>query len=147
MPATDLLSYLNAAGFRIAVVERRQLVVSPASRLTDAERDEIRHHRDELVAMLVPPGDATDDCHRCVECAHYRPAARRCTDPARAGLLTPEVGPDLAGVPQRCPAFASASEAAAETTPDRPQGAPEPPTARFPALGQPEVPPGPAQRP
>ena len=39
----------------------------------------------------------------CADCKHYRPG--RCGNHRRAGLSTPDVGRDLAGMLQRCPGF------------------------------------------
>ena len=41
----------------------------------------------------------------CTACAAYRPEAHRCSRWRAAGLMTAEVGPDLAELPQRCPGF------------------------------------------
>jgi len=39
----------------------------------------------------------------CGECRHYRPG--RCRNHRRAGLHAPDVGRDLAALPQSCPGF------------------------------------------
>lgn len=45
----------------------------------------------------------TDDRVSCVDCANHRPG--RCAEHRRAGLSSPEVGRDFAGLLQRCPGF------------------------------------------
>ena len=46
-----------------------------------------------------------DDRVSCTDCRHYRPG--RCGNHRRAGLHSPELGRDLAGLLQRCPGFES----------------------------------------
>jgi hypothetical protein len=50
---------------------------------------------------LAAAGDA-DDRVTCVDCSNYRPG--RCARHRAAGLLSPEVGRDLAALAQRCAA-------------------------------------------
>lgn len=52
MGAHELLLNLAARGIRLAVQDGR-LVVTPASRLTDSDRDAIRNCRGELLALLA----------------------------------------------------------------------------------------------
>ena len=56
----------------------------------------------EALAERLERRDADDDRRTCVECSHFR---RRCGNHRRAGQLTPELGRDLAALPQRCPGF------------------------------------------
>lgn len=58
----------------------------------------------EAVAARIARRAADDDRATCVECRHY--ARGKCGNRRRAGLWSPEVGRDLAAIPQRCPAFA-----------------------------------------
>lgn len=46
-----------------------------------------------------------DDRVSCTDCRHYRPG--RCGNHQRAGLHSPALGRDLAGLLQRCPGFQS----------------------------------------
>jgi hypothetical protein len=48
-----------------------------------------------------------DDRRTCPECARYRPG--RCLRHRAAGLLAPDVGHDLAALPQRCPGHLEAN--------------------------------------
>ena len=48
MGAPDLLLHLRGAGFRLDVAGDK-LMVAPAGALTDAHRQAIRDHRDELL--------------------------------------------------------------------------------------------------
>lgn len=57
----------------------------------------------EAVAEHIARRAAGDDRSTCTECNAFRPG--RCTRHKAAGLFSPEVGRDLASVPQRCPAF------------------------------------------
>lgn len=54
-------------------------------------------------AARIARRHADDDRRTCPECARYRPG--RCLRHRAAGLLAPDVGPELAALPQRCPAF------------------------------------------
>lgn len=59
----------------------------------------------ERMAELLDRRDRARDARvACVECHHYWPG--RCRTPARAGLDSGEVGPDLATLLQRCDGFA-----------------------------------------
>lgn len=82
----------------------------------DIARFHVRHDRlarwgwpDEaaqaLAARLVLRDRAHDDRVSCADCRHYRPS--RCGNHRRAGLLSAELGRDLAGMLQRCPGFQS----------------------------------------
>lgn len=57
MGAPELLQHLRAAGFAIAPAERGGIRVMPAGALSDADRQAIRDHRAELLALLG--GDAS----------------------------------------------------------------------------------------
>ena len=72
--------------------------------------------RDKLLRWGWPAAEATAMAERlaqrdaqadprvvCVECSHHRPGA--CGNHKRAGLMTREVGRELAALPQRCPGF------------------------------------------
>jgi hypothetical protein len=50
-----------------------------------------------------PPLRDVDARVTCQRCAHYRP--HRCGNHRAAQLLTAEVGPELAALPQHCPGF------------------------------------------
>lgn len=56
---------------------------------------------DRLTCRDVAGGDDRVNC--AGECAYYRPG--RCGNHQRAGLHSPEVSHDLAGMLQRCPGF------------------------------------------
>ena len=98
MGAADAHASLQASGFRLAVVDGA-LVVGPASELTEADRDLIRKHRDELVRRLLDP----DPRVTCSRCSNLR--LGQCVRHRQAGLMAPDIGPDLAAMPQHCPAF------------------------------------------
>lgn len=53
---------------------------------------------------------AADDGRRtCAECTHYRPGVHRCARHRAAALPGPDIGPDLAALPQHCPGFTKVS--------------------------------------
>lgn len=54
-------------------------------------------------ADRVARREADDDRRTCVECRHYAPG--RCRNHKRADLRSPDVGRDLAALPQRCGGF------------------------------------------
>jgi hypothetical protein len=58
MGAPDLLQNLRGAGFDLAAVADGGIRVSPYSALTEDLRQEIREHRDELLALLSMPAVA-----------------------------------------------------------------------------------------
>lgn len=102
MGARETFLDLAARGFRLAVQDGR-LVVAPASRLADDDRDAIRNCRDDLLALLAKgpepdsgpcraegpsqgaadPGGASG--RTCAACAH-RTRAGTCGAPVLAGL-------------------------------------------------------------
>lgn len=100
MSAPDLFLHLRAAGFTLDV-EGGALLVAPASKLTDDLRDAVRASKAELMAAVL---DRADDLRvTCNECGFYRPW--RCGNYRYALLSTPDVGADLAALPQWCPGF------------------------------------------
>lgn len=54
-------------------------------------------------ARLVQRDREADPRVSCADCGAYRPG--RCGNHRRAGLTTPDLGRDLAGMLQRCPGF------------------------------------------
>jgi hypothetical protein len=134
MGARDLLEGLASVGVKVTA-DGDRLVVRPASKLTDSLRAELLAAKPEVLALLTAhaadsactrarllrwgwsaaEADATtarlarrrlerDDRVSCAaECAHYRPG--RCGNHRAAGLASPEVGRELAGLLQRCPGF------------------------------------------
>lgn len=58
---------------------------------------------EKLADRLVRRDRDLDARVSCADCKHYRPG--RCGNHRRAGLSTPDVGHDLAGMLQRCPGF------------------------------------------
>jgi hypothetical protein len=57
-----------------------------------------------VVSVLSVLSADRDDRVRCIDCTHYRHG--HCEEHVRAGLgIYPQVGSDLASLPQRCPAF------------------------------------------
>lgn len=56
-----------------------------------------------LADRLVRRDRELDARVSCADCRHYRPG--RCGNHRRAGLSTPDMGRDLAGLLQRCPGF------------------------------------------
>lgn len=128
MDAAEILDGLKQAGVEPQVVNGMQLAF-PAGRLTDAQRDAIRAHKVEIIALLTRPPerlaakgmtqdrakritkmlaarDATlDDRRSCAECVSYY--AGRCLK-----RMQP-IGDcdDIADVLHRCAGFASAPPA------------------------------------
>ncbi len=137
MGARDLLNDLAEAGLTVES-DGDRLVIRPASLLTDDLRAQVRDAKAELLALLGEDPRITDRRERllrwgwpatdaealvqrlarrdresdgrvsCVECQHYRPG--RCGSPRRAALQSLEVGRDLAGMLQHCPAFREAAQ-------------------------------------
>ena len=77
-----------------------RLMVGPAADLTEADRALLRQHRDDLIQALLDP----DPRVRCSACSHYR--LGQCVRHRQAGLMSPDIGVDLAEMPQHCPAYA-----------------------------------------
>ena len=101
--AVDMLAVLrDDMGLTVTAVAGR-LRISPASRLDELSLSLIREVRAELLALVVSRDRAADDRVSCIDCEHHRPG--RCSSYRRAGLSGPDVGHDLAELPQWCPAF------------------------------------------
>lgn len=104
MDGLMVLQDLQRGGFNL-VADGDQLVVSPASGLTDEMRSAIREHKYEILRELkFPP--PTGRCSRCGSCAYYRSAAGlwaclSCSDVPKAvprgWFLTPDVPAARAG--------------------------------------------------
>lgn len=62
---------------------------------------------DDLAERLHLRDVQGDDLACCTDCRHYRPGC--CGNHERAGLLSADVGRDLAAILQRCPGFAGAA--------------------------------------
>lgn len=58
---------------------------------------------DDLAERLHLRDAQGDERALCLECAHYR--SGRCGNHRRAGLYSPDLGRNLAGLLQRCPGF------------------------------------------
>ncbi len=92
MGAPALLQQLRNSGFDLDVAGDR-LLVTPASRLTDADRADIRNFKVELLAMLTGQPPLTSDTvltpatagSTCTDCQHILPHGT-CAEPVRAGL-------------------------------------------------------------
>ena len=90
MRPSEVLRDLQKAGFRL-VAEAGRVVVTPASKLKEQERDLIRRHRDDLLALLTvasptpleAPRRAANDEGR----PHVPPDARKASRLARMGAL------------------------------------------------------------
>ena len=63
---------------------------------------------EKLAERLARRDREGDDRVSCTDCRHYR--AGRCGEYGRAGLRAAEVGRDLAGMLQRCPAFSASGD-------------------------------------
>ena len=80
MGAPALLQQLRNSGFDLDVAGDR-LLVTPASRLTDADRADIRNFKVELLAMLTGQPPLTSDTvltpatagRTCTDCQHILP--------------------------------------------------------------------------
>lgn len=81
MGAPGLLQHLRGAGFTIDAVEGG-IRIAPASALTDAQRQAIRTHKPELLALLArtTPAALVNAINRCC-------AARGDTEANRAALI------------------------------------------------------------
>lgn len=55
MGAPDLLQWFCRDGFELTLLPSGGLAVSPASKLTDAHRNALREHKEEIVKALVEP--------------------------------------------------------------------------------------------
>lgn len=120
MGAPELLRHLQAGGFVLEVTQEGGVKVTPASALAPQDRQAIKAHKPELLALLLA-GDSPspehsqalnhqdpDDRVTCLSgCKHYR--AGHCHQHRKAGLASPFVGNALANLRQRCPAFMKAT--------------------------------------
>lgn len=97
--AVALLDRLVGLGFEVGLGQHHTVTVRPASSLTDELRQAIRDHRDGLVAVLADP----DPRVTCTRCTHYRASTHRCANHRLAGLMTPDIAPELAALKQHCP--------------------------------------------
>lgn len=59
----------------------------------------------QMLSVHLGEGSSWDGRVRCTDCQNLH--AWRCAKHKAAGLDGPEVGPELAALPQRCPAFSS----------------------------------------
>ena len=55
MTATELLTILQRQGFTLQALPEGKLFVTPANKLTDDLRAEIRQQKDEMLALLTRP--------------------------------------------------------------------------------------------
>jgi len=55
MTASALMGCLSRRGVRLTAQEERLVIDAPRGVLTDADREELRAHKAELVALLTPP--------------------------------------------------------------------------------------------
>jgi hypothetical protein len=79
MTALDLFLHLTAAGCQLSWVEDWLRVHDPQHSLTDALRQHIRQHKEELLAMLTP--------ERVIPLPRYPAPCWRCKGPSeRQGL-------------------------------------------------------------
>ena len=93
-PADDLSAVAWSDGDVSRFLDRRARLLRWGWGEADAER---------LADRLVRRDREGDERVSCTDCLHYR--AGRCSEYGRAGLRAPEVGRNLAGMLQRCPAF------------------------------------------
>ena len=84
---TEFLSGLARRGVTI-IVEGERLAVRPSDRLTDADRDTLRRHRDELVAYLT--GQAPEPWDQLVA-LHLMDQADAAVEESRVRGTHPEV--------------------------------------------------------
>ena len=116
MGAPELLQHLQAGGFLLEVTQEGGVKVTPASALAPHDRQAIKAHKPELLALLLVGNPASpehpqslnhqdpDDRVTCLSgCKHYRTG--HCHQHRKAGLASPIVGNALAALPQHCPAF------------------------------------------
>lgn len=94
-------------------VNRAALLAECALLPSAAQADAFEHFTLQAAGWRAPTVAAVTGT-RCTACRHYRPG--RCGRHAAAGLSSPMVGADLAGLHQNCPAF-QAAEVQREGTP------------------------------
>ena len=85
MGAADLLQHLRTAGFSITAAGGGGIRVAPAGALSVDQRQAIRDHKPELLALLA---DGQAQIRTCAGCQNL-PRRRTCTEPAAAGLDPP----------------------------------------------------------
>lgn len=61
----------------------------------------------ETVGDRRQAANRDDERVKCLDCSNYSRSKRNCSDFVNAGLAAPDVGPDFAAMPQRCPAHCS----------------------------------------
>ena len=104
MGARELLADLADAGLSIAA-DGGDLVIRPASKLSDDMHAMLRAAKSDLLALLSPPTPK----RTCTDCAH-RLRRGTCAEPVAAGLATHfgiRWAPD--GHAQSCPAYEAAT--------------------------------------
>lgn len=102
MSAAAFLSRLRNMGFKIRA-DGLQLFVSPAGRLSEAQREQIQAQRDDLIAACLDP-DPRVTCATCVN-AH----GEWCAAHPRSGLARGYIG-GLVTLPQHCPSWQGATQ-------------------------------------
>jgi TubC N-terminal docking domain len=90
MGAPDLLQHLRAAGFALSLADGDGIRVAPSAALTNAQRQAIRDHKPELLALLrvagrnAPPATCTAALVKAInQCC----AVRGDTEANRAALI------------------------------------------------------------
>jgi hypothetical protein len=118
MDAADLLLNLAGAGFELDVADGK-LLVTPASRLTDKLRLELRANKPGLIALLTDTAPADPQGvvvgHACSGCRNFG-RRRTCLEPVTAGLLTETEGFGIAWPPEGYRANCAAFKVGSETT-------------------------------
>lgn len=91
MTAIDLLSTMWAAGLTVRLNTDRALVISPASALQPGQRDLLRAHKAEVVALLSEAHDTTQALLAAAArvCDQHNDAAGPRADMCRDCLNTP----------------------------------------------------------
>ncbi len=113
MGAAELLQHARAAGFRLSVADGN-LLVTPASKMTDNLRAALRAAKSDLLALLLT--------RTCTGCLHL---LRRgtCGEPVAAGLLPPAEAFGIVWPPEghgtACRAFTCKMPMAAANRPHR----------------------------
>ena len=94
MGAPDLLQHLHGAGLTVTLSEGGGIKVSPAGILTDAQRQAIREHKPELIALLtLRAGTSAALVNAINQCCN----ARGDDDANRAALIAECSALDAAG--------------------------------------------------
>lgn len=106
-PAKTEHSYGFAADSGLANALRKSANVEPDARRLDVRARLMRWgwppEQAEATAGRIAARDGDDDRATCAECQHARPG--RCANHRAAALASPEVGGDLAALPQRSLGF------------------------------------------